>query len=253
MKALVLQDRFFGNLIVEQDGGSPYPLLEKLRSKGSILRTYMVNGWSVVSHEDVQALLRDKRLSSEVFQNRLLQRVIRASTRGLVAPLIDYPSMLNLDAPSHTRLRKLTSKSFTNRFVQSLSPKIEQIVKGLLVTVEGHSSFDLMEVIAKPLPAIVIAEMLGVPSEERHLFEAWSSDLLGYTEILDADAIHGAAQGDLAMRAYLRDLVDYKRTQPGRDLISSMIEAEESDEKLSIDDLLSTCTLLLVAGHETPT
>jgi cytochrome P450 len=161
--------------------------------------------------------------------------------------------MVNLDAPDHTRLRKLTSQSFTNRFVQSLSPTIEKIVNGLLSAVEGKATFDLMDVVAKPLPAIVIAEMLGVPAEERHLFEAWSSDLIGYTEILNPDAIHAAAEGDLAMRAYLQDLVEYKRTHPGQDLISSMIEAEESGDKLSLDELLSTCTLLLVAGHETTT
>lgn len=254
MKALVLQDRLFGNQIVSLDGdSSPYPLLKKLRSKGNILRTYMVNGWCVVSHEDVKVLLRDKRLSSQVFDSKLLQRVIRSATRGLVAPLIDYPSMLNMDAPDHTRLRKLTSQGFTNRFVQSLSPKVEAIVDEQLSAVEGDTSFDVMDVVARPLPAIVIAEMLGVSPEDRHLFEAWSSDLLGYTEMLDADAIYKAAEGDLALRAYLQDLVEHKRSHPGQGLISSMIEAEESGDKLTVDELLSTATLLLVAGHETTT
>lgn len=254
MKVLVLQDRLFGNLVVDLDGGSsPLPLIEKLRSKGNILRTYMLNGWCVVSHEDVKVLLRDKRLSSQVFENKLIQLVIRTATRGLVTPLIDYPSMLNLDAPDHTRLRKLTSQSFTNRFIQSLSPKIEKIVNELLSDVDGKATFDLMDVVAKPLPAIVIAEMLGVPADEWPRFEKWSSDLIGYSEILDADALYAAAQGDLAMRAYLQDLVDHKRNHPGQDLISSMVAAEEDGDKLTLDELLSTCTLLLVAGHETTT
>lgn len=254
MKALVLQDKFFGNLIVSLDGDtSPFPLLKKLRPKGSILRTYMVNGWCVISHEDVKVLLRDKRLSSQVFDSKLLQRVIRSAARGLVAPLIDYPSMLNLDAPDHTRLRKLASQGFTNRFVQSLAPKVEAIVNEQLSAVEGKATFDVMEVVAKPLPAIVIAEMLGVPTEDRHRFEAWSSDLLGYTEMLDANAIHKAAEGDLALRAFLQELVEHKRSHPGQDLISSMIEAEEGGDKLTVDELLSTATLLLVAGHETTT
>lgn len=254
MKVLVLQDRLFGNQIVSLDGdSSPFPLLEKLRSKGNILRTYMINGWCVVSHEDVKVLLREKRLSSQVFDSKLLQGVIRSATRGLVAPLIDYPSMLNMDAPDHTRLRKLASQGFTNRFVQSLAPKVEAIVSEQLSVVEGKAAFDVMDVVAKPLPAIVIAEMLGVPPEDRHRFEAWSSDLLGYTEILDANAIYKAAEGDLALRAYLQDLVEHKRTHPAQDLISSMIEAEEGDDKLTVDELLSTATLLLVAGHETTT
>ena len=254
MQALVLQDRLFGNLIINLDGNSsPFLAIEKLRCKGNILRTYMVNGWCVVSHEDVKVLLRDKRLSSKVFDNKLLQRVIRSAAQGLVAPLIDYPSMLNLDAPDHTRLRKLASQGFTNRFVQSLAPKVEAIVDAQLAAAEGKTTFDVMDVVAKPLPAIVIAEMLGVPTQDRHLFEAWSSELLGYTEMLDAEAIHKAAQGDLALRAYLQDLVEHKRSHPSQDLISSMIAAEEGGDKLSVDELLSTATLLLVAGHETTT
>lgn len=213
----------------------------------------MVNGWSIVSHEDVKTLLRDKRLSSEVFENKLIQRVLRSAARGLVIPLVDYPSMLNLDAPDHTRLRKLTAQSFTNRFVQSLTPMIENIVDRQLSKVCDKASFDIMDVVAKPLPAIVIAEMLGVPENERHLFETWSSDLLGYTEILDPGKVYEAAQGDLAMRAYLQDLVEHKRTHPDQDLISLMVEAEQDGEKLNLDELLSTCTLLLVAGHETTT
>ncbi len=251
-------DRHVGNSIVDISGEtSPHEVIAGLRSRGNILRSYMINGWCVIGHEDVKTLIRDPRVSAEVFESKLLQRGVKASARGNVVPLIDLPSMLNLDAPDHTRLRKLVSRSFTNRFVQSLSPKIESIVTSLLDDIPDHTHFDFMDALAKPLPAIVIAEMLGVPAEERHLFESWSADLVGYTEIFSPDVVYAAVQGDLAMRDYLQKLVDHKRSQPGQDLISALIEAEieaeTEGEALNMDELLSTCTLLLVAGHETTT
>ncbi|MFT7246040.1 MAG: cytochrome P450 [Candidatus Azotimanducaceae bacterium] len=251
---MVMMDRLWGNIIFDPTGeASPHPMIARLRHKGNILRTYMINGWAVVSHEDVKALLRDKRLSSEVFDSALIQRVIRSAAQGLVTPIIDYPNIVNLDAPDHTRLRKLAAQSFTSRFIQSLSPKIDALVAELLDEVAGNDEIEVMDALARPLPAIVIAEMLGVPTDERHYFEQWSADLIKYAELLNADAIHDAVLGDLAMRAYLQELVDIKRAMPGQDLISALIEAEEDGDKLNIEELLSLCTILLVAGHETTT
>ena len=249
-----MMDRIWGNPIILPSGGaSPHPMIARLRQKGNILRTYTINGWCVVSHEDVKALLRDTRLSSEVFRSTLIQVVIRSAAQGLITPIIDYPNIVNLDAPDHTRLRKLAARSFTSRFVQSLTPKISALVSELLDNAEGTAEIEVMDSLAKPLPAIVIAEMLGVPTEERHYFEQWSAALIKYAEILNADAIHEAVLGDLAMRTYLQDLVEAKRTSPGQDLISALIEAEEDGDKLDIEELLSLCTILLVAGHETTT
>ena len=254
MRAMVMMDRVWGNPIVDLSGKtSPHSMIARLRHKGNILRTYVINGWFVVSHEDVKALLREKRLSSEVFNSTLIQRVIRSAAQGLVTPIIDYPNIINIDAPDHTRLRKLAAQSFTSRFVQSLTPKIDALVSELLDDVEGAAEIEVVGSLAKPLPAIVIAEMLGVPTEERHYFEQWSAALIKYAEMLSADAIHEAVLGDLAMRTYLQDLVDAKRTSPGQDLISALIEAEEGGDKLDIEELLSLCTILLVAGHETTT
>ena len=249
-----MMDRIWGNPIVDLNGKtSPHSLIARFRHKGNILRTYVINGWFVISHEDVKVLLRDKRLSSEVFESAFIQRVIRSAAQGLVTPIIDYPNIVNIDAPDHTRLRKLAAQSFTSRFVQSLTPKIDALVSELLDDVEGAAEIEVVGSLAKPLPAIVIAEMLGVPTEERHYFEQWSAALIKYAEMLNADAIHEAVLGDLAMRTYLQDLVDAKRTSPGQDLISALIEAEEGGDKLDIEELLSLCTILLVAGHETTT
>lgn len=251
---MVVIDRLWGNSIIDPSGEtSPHPMIARLRHKGNILRTYMINGWAVVSHEDVKALLRDKRLSSEVFDSALIQRVVRSAAQGLVTPITDYPNIINLNPPDHTRLRKLAEQSFTSRFIQSLEPKIHALVAELLDEVAGNDEIEVMDALARPLPAIVIAEMLGVPTEDQHYFEQWSADLIKYTEMLNPDAIHGAVLSDLAMRAYLQELVDAKTARPGQDLISALIEAEEDGDKLNIEELLSLYTILLVAGHETTT
>ena len=213
----------------------------------------MINGWIVLAHEDVRALLQDRRVSSRVFDSGLIQRVLRAATAGEAVPLLDHPSLINIDAPDHTRLRRLSAKGFTNRYVQSLAPDIEQIVTELLDPLANQAEFDALDALARPLPAIVIAEMLGVPREERHRFEAWSAKLVRYTEVLAPEALAEAAAGDREMRAYLSALAEAKRTTPTSDLLSNLVAAEEDEEVLDIDELLSLCTLLLVPGHETTT
>lgn len=257
MQGLAWVDRHWDNLVVDIDNEDPtwepYEFIEKLRLKDNILRSYLINGWYVLSHEDVRELYRDKRLGNEIFSNSVAQMVIRGSSRGLFVPSLETPHMLNMDAPEHTRLRRLVSQSFTNRFVQSLAPKIDALAEDLLKTTDNENVFDVVDVLAKPLPAIVIAEMLGVPVEERHLFEKWSADLLGYTELMDPGKMQAAIEADLGMRIYLQELTDYKREHPDEGLICKMIEAEEDGDRLTLDELYATCMLVLVAGHETTT
>jgi cytochrome P450 len=112
---------------------------------------------------------------------------------------------------------------------------------------------DIMHAIAKPLPAIVIAEMMGVRPSERHLFERWSAALLGTTDILSPASIRMGAEANVEMRNYLADLTATKRRNPGQDLLSQLIAAEQDGDKLSLDELYSNCILLLAAGHETTT
>lgn len=118
-------DRRWGNELVSLDhqeqARSPYSRLPELREKGGVLRVFTINGWVVIGHSDVKELFRDKRISSEITDNAIMNLVVRSSARGLAVPMLDNPNMLNRDAPDHTRLRRLSSQSFTNRFVQSLT------------------------------------------------------------------------------------------------------------------------------------
>ncbi len=249
-------DRYFGHEPLDPTGEykdeSPYELVKRIRQHGDILRTYSLNGWYVINHEDVQGLLRDERLSSQLADNKFVSSAMHWMVGDLPVPFLDHPSMLLLDAPDHTRLRRLTARSFTNRYVQSLEPVIRQLVDELL-DAAPLNELDIVEHLARPLPAIIIAEMLGVPREERHLFEEWSAELIHIAELGDPEMIKRAVTAEIAMRAYLAELVEKKRQQRGQDLISSLIEAEEDGDRLTTEELFSTCVLLLTAGHETTT
>src|SRR2546428_6436627 len=163
--------------------------------------------------------------------------------------------MLVRDPPDHTRLRSLVNKAFTPRVVEALRPHIQDIVDGLLKNVAGQGSMDLVEDFAYPIPVIVICEMLGVPVEDRERFKEWGLAIArGLDTILlppDSDVPQRSAAARHALGEYFRALIAERRASPRGDLLSALIAAEEAGDKLSEDELLATCILLLVAGHET--
>ena len=232
----------------------PYPTYAALRARGPILRSAANRGWVVFGYKEVKDLLVDKRIGSDIRKSAFLSRVVRYAVGDLELPIIDNPPMLNMDPPDHSRLRRLVAQGFLNKYIQSLAPKIDQLIDDLLAEIpQDATAFDLIDTLARPLPAIVIAEMMGVPVSERHYFEKWSEQLIGVSEIRNPELIHLAAKGNVAMRDYLAALTAKKRQAPGQDLISQLIAAEEDGDRLSLDELYSTCVLLLVAGHETTT
>jgi hypothetical protein len=163
--------------------------------------------------------------------------------------------MLTSDPPQHTRLRKLVSKAFTARAVEDLRPRIAGIVAGLLAEIRRRGKADLVASLAYPLPVIVIAEMLGVPPEERERFKRWSDDVAATLSgpFASAEAIDRGATAVQELASYLREIIAQRRRQPRADLISALIAAEEQGQVLSEDEILSTSMLLLIAGNETTT
>ena len=250
-------DYYFGETVVSLSAGSlenPYPQFNTVRERGPILRSYLNNGWVVTGYDEVTELLRDQRVSNDFTKNAFLVRIVRLAARGAEILNIDRPTMLGQDPPDHTRLRKLVAKGFVHKYIQSLAPTIERLVDELLDEIPGDAhQLDVMQALAKPLPAIVIAEMLGVPESERDLFERWSEEMLGGTDLGNPALIRKSGEAHMEMRAYLAELTETKRNAPSQDLISQLIEAEEDGDKLTLDELYSTCILLLVAGHETTT
>ena len=159
--------------------------------------------------------------------------------------------MLFADPPLHTRLRTLVNKAFTARVVGGLRPRIEELTDELLDEAGRREEINLIEALAYPLPLTIIAEMLGVPAEDRPIFEQWSHHLAGNLEPFGSPE-----RFDAAMRAgeefgdYFRPLIAARRTTQTDDLLSLLVDAEHEGDKLDEEELIGLCTLLL-AGHET--
>jgi cytochrome P450 len=170
----------------------------------------------------------------------------------------DRPSFLSLDPPDHTRLRRLVSKAFTPRTVARLEPRIRAITSDLLTAAAAAGQMEVVSQLAYPLPVRIISELLGVPVEDHPRFAGWSARLAHSLQPdfgLDAEAAKAKAEaaavaGD-EFAVYFRDLIARRRAEPTEDLLSEMIAAEDDGERLNEDELIATCVLLLVAGHET--
>lgn len=239
---------------IEEARRDPYSGFAILRERGPILRNYASRGWVVVSFDAVRDAFKHPLLSNDVRKNRFLVRVLSAASGGNPVPTLHNPSMVTLDAPDHTRLRKLVSQGFTQKYIRSLAPRIEGIVDECLAGLDEHSAqFDIIERLARPLPAIVIAEMLGLPKADREQFQAWSNELLGLTAIDNPKLITRAAAAYAEVISYLKEIVEHKRANPDGGFISQLVAAEEEGDRLTAEELYSTCALLLSAGHETTT
>jgi pimeloyl-[acyl-carrier protein] synthase len=227
----------------------PYPTYHRLRAEDPVHQSPL-GFWVLTRYEDVVASLRDPRMIKEPIAAFVAARF------GLPAPPLGMGlSMLDRDPPDHTRLRGLVSKAFTPRVIEQLRPHIQQIVDGLLDRVQGDREMDLIEQFAYPLPVIVICEMLGVPVADHERFKGWGLDIArGLDAIMLPPDSPVAERSVLARRAladYFRGLIAERRRAPRDDMLSGLIAAEEAGDKLSEDELLATCILLLVAGHET--
>ena len=222
----------------------PYPLYARMREASPFTE---LDGKLVVvgRYEDCSRILRDPRSSSQ--RDRSAMAPGETERRGRAR------SFLSLDPPDHTRLRRLVAKAFTARTVARLAPRITELTSELLDA--AGTEFELVSQLAYPLPVQIISELLGVPPEDHATFAGWSARLahsvqpsFGTADPAEtAEADRAAAE----FREYFTGLIAARRSSRGDDLLSELIEAEDEGERLTIGELIATCVLLLVAGHET--
>jgi len=238
---------------------NPYPTYALLQSQRPRLPNLGENfrEWYFTRHDDVSFVLKDPRFVKEWQrisppQEGALDESEASNERNPLYRMFDN-WMLFRDPPDHTRLRSLVNQAFTPRMIDRLRPRISEIADELLQPMQGARSFDLIAEYAFPLPVIVIAEMLGVPTEDRAQFRTWSTAIASTLEFGDVGAETIEQGGMVAGQVldYFRQLVQQRRRAPQQDMISGMIAAEEQGHKLSEDEMLATCVLLLFAGHET--
>jgi cytochrome P450 len=212
-----------------------------------------MGGWVLARYDDVSSFLRDPRLSASRFEP--LAQLLPADKLRRMAPILGTASRWTvlLDPPEHTRLRGLTQKGFSPKTLQPVRASVELLTNSLLDAVQDRREMELIADFALPLPAMVIADLLGAEPEDYPRFSAWSKSiarLFAVSEFSD-EFIDELSQSFLELNNYLRGLIEDRRRVRRHDLISHLLDVQEQGALLSDEEMQAECILLLVAGHET--
>lgn len=233
---------------------NPFPYYARLRASAPAFRINQgfrnQPTWLVTRYDDVSALLRDERFAKNP-ANALTPQQLRQAPRipGMLQPLLK--NLLAQDPPDHTRLRTLVHKAFTPRTVEQMRGETEQVAQQLLDGISQRGgTFDLIADYAQPLPTIIIGRILGIPAKDNAKFNRWTEDLVTVGS--------GGRLSDLAkipsilrFMRYIRQQIRQRHADPQDDLITALVQAQEQDDRMSEDEVLSMVFLLLTAGHET--
>jgi cytochrome P450 len=231
----------------------PYPVYKQFRDRGP-MQLPEANLTVFSAYRDCDEALRHPSSSSDRLKSTVAQRWL---ADGATPRPMGPPGFLFLDPPDHTRLRRLVSKAFVPKVVNELQPDITELVDGLLDRIAERGRFDVINDLAYPLPVAVICRLLGVPLEDEPGFSHASALL---AQALDpfftitgepSEGMEERIRSGQWLREYLHELIEQRRSQPGDDLMSRLIAVEESGDQLTQDEIVSTCSLLLIAGHET--
>ncbi|GAB3973719.1 cytochrome P450 [Streptomyces sparsus] len=231
----------------------PYPAYADLRAGGRVQWFERSGQWLVPHHAEVSALLRDRRLGRTYLHRFTHEEFGRTPPPPEEEPFqtLNGHGLLDLEAPDHTRVRRLVAKAFTPRTVRRLEPTVRRMADELAAALVADGGGDLIEQVAEPLPVTVIAEMLGVPAADRPLLRPWSADICGMFELRPGpESVRRAVRASVEFSGYLRQLIAERRRAPGEDLVSALIAVHDDGEHLSEQEMVSTCVLLLNAGHE---
>jgi cytochrome P450 len=223
---------------------NPYPVYRELRDHAPVYWSPQASCWVLSRYDDVSAALIDTTTYSSASG-------IFPTPPGVDMTELFLPMLIMSDPPRHTQLRHLVSKAFTPRRVAGFERRIETLVDDLLDQVPDSGTWDFVPGFAGPLPAIVIADMLGVPREDRDQFRIWS------TTLVQSNPVRGefgpGLEAAAALYGYFTSFLAERRAQPRDDLMTALVHAEVDGEHLTEEELLGFCLLLLVAGHETTT
>jgi cytochrome P450 len=232
---------------------NPYPVYSELRERGSIHWLEETNQWLIPRHRDVSRLLRDRRFGRTYLLLATHAQMGRPEDAEEALPFwwLIRNGILDMEPPDHTRVRRLVAKAFTPRMVEGLRARIQSFMDGLVDEVSGAGDFDLISMLAEPLPVTVIAELLGIPEADRHHLRPWSADICRMYELnpTEEDA-RAASKAAIEFSDYLRDLIRERRAAPTEDLIGELVQVIDQEDTLTEDEMIGTCVLVLNAGHE---
>jgi hypothetical protein len=233
----------------------PFPVFRRLREEDPVHWSPRLKSWVLTRYDDVKAVLLDKEVSSD--RLRPFFGTLPGPEAERISQIIRYLShwMVFRDPPEHTRLRRLTSKVFHLQSMNGMRPVAEELTRWLLERIGKRQDVDFIADFAGPLPALVIMAMLGVPREDLAKVKRMSDDMalfIGSSRMSPEkyDIAEGATR---EMAEFFRGLIQSRRRRPEQDLLSQLVGLEDGGDRLTEDELVATCILLLFAGHETTT
>lgn len=243
------------DLVSPQFFADPHAVFRRMRAEDPVYWHPTMKMWFLTRYADIQRIARDPRFTAT-----------RADHFGQGAPSSVQPQLdvLNRffskylifnDAPMHTRLRGLINKAFTSNAIETLRSFIRQVVNQQVDAVRSRGEMEIVEQFALPLPAGVIARMLGIPATDIPLFKGWADDLFALfgSQAVTAELVERGHRGVVGFTSYLRGVIEERRRRPSDDLLSLIVHAEEQGQVLDEEEIVATATLLLVAGYETTT
>jgi len=242
------------DLASPQFNADPYPFYARLRAEAPLYRTMLPHkqvAWLVTRYENVLGILTDERFVKDRLNALSPEEKVKMPwVPGVFKPLTR--NMLDVDEPDHTRLRALVREAFTPRLIEQLRGRIQMLCDNLLNAAQRKGSMELISDYALPVPATVIADLLGVPPEDRRKFHRWSTKIVSVSPGAET-GLEGLQLIPSVWRftRYLREQFKQRRFDPKDDLLTALVQAEEAGDKLSEDELAAMGFLLLVAGHET--
>jgi cytochrome P450 len=233
----------------------PHPTFRKMRAEDPVYWHPQLEMWFLTRHDDIRRLVDDLDFSTE--RTDQYGRGAPPALKEKLEVINDflYLWMVFADPPRHTRIRSLVTKAFAPRVIQGLRPFVQDLARKRIEAARAAGGFDLIKDFAYPLPSAVIAEILKIPPEDMDTFKAWTDDvmmLLGPGVSME-QAVERAHRGVVGLKGYFQKIIDERRQRPGDDVLSTLITARDVDEVLSAEELVATCSMLLVGGHETAT
>jgi cytochrome P450 len=244
------------DVLSDDNVADPYPFFAEMREQCPVQWSDQYRAWFIFRYQDVVAALRDPVYSSDrvmpVYRDHLSpeQQEARRATFDILQHW-----MVFLDPPDHTRLRKLVMPAFTPKAIAQLRSRVDGVVQEAVEGLRGRDEVDFVHDFAYPIPAVVIAEIMGIPKEDRERFKAWSDEILVlvFGSKNTADRKSRAQQSLVELADYMRRHIEQRRRHPQDDLVSALIASDLADPPLTDEELIATCALLLFGGHETTT
>lgn len=232
---------------------NPYAFYDRLHADNPTFFWDQYGHWCFAGFKDVSALLRDKRFGREILHVATREELGMPEPKPHTAAfdLTEKHSLLNLEPPAHTRLRTLVNRAFVSRHVEQLRPRIIRLANEMIDGFEGQDSVDLIKAFAAPIPAIIIAEMIGLPAESAPQLLVWSNRMVAmYMFGVSHETELDANQASQDFMDFVGDAIRERRRQPREDLLSHMLTSDRDGDVLSDEEVMSTAILLLNAGHE---